>query len=66
MKYKGYTICNARPTGGKAGKGCNKTSTVQIFKDNMLMKAFRFRVGEVESYVVAKNRAKEWVDAQPK
>lgn len=67
MKYKGYTITTARPTGGKAGKGCNKTSTVQVFGPGgtTLEKQFRFKVGGTLSFDTAWQKAKDWVDVQP-
>jgi hypothetical protein len=63
MKYKGYTIRAARSTGGKAGKGRNKTSTVQVLKDDMLVKAVRFKVDSAESWTKARTKAKAWIDA---
>jgi len=66
MKYHGYTIDTARPTGGKAGKGRNKTSTVQVFGPDMMLKQFRYKVGGTLSFDTAWQKAKDWVDAQPK
>jgi hypothetical protein len=63
MNYKGYDVRLARSTGGKAGRGHNKTSTVQVFKDSFLKKQFRYRVGDTESYVRAEQKAWQWVDA---
>jgi hypothetical protein len=40
-------------SGGKAGKGNAKTSTIQIRKDNVIVKQFRFVVADIGS----KNRA---------
>lgn len=36
-------------SGGKAGKGHNKTSGVQVLRDGLLIKNFRFTVGDDES-----------------
>lgn len=36
-------------SGGKAGKGRNKTGTVQVLVDQMLRRQYRFRVGDQES-----------------
>lgn len=60
--YKGYIIKNAKSTGGKAGKGHNKTSTIQVMKDNMLIKHFRFLVGNSYSEWKAKEDAKQYID----
>ena len=57
----------AKQTGGKAGKGCNKTSTIQVFYDEFsngnwfrFMKQFRFLVDSRESFDKALNKAKEF------
>ena len=68
MQTKSFHICDARPTGGKAGKGNNKTSTVQVFDDTdtdcaFLIKMFRFKVGDLQSYVKAKQKARTYVKA---
>lgn len=54
MKYKGFEIGLPKQSGGKAGCGCNKTSTVQvIYRINsecyLAIKHFRFKVTDVES-----------------
>jgi hypothetical protein len=48
MTYKGFEIIPASPTGGKAGRGCNKTSSLQVFKvgGNSILKQFRFNVSD--------------------
>lgn len=51
----------AKPTGGKAGKGRNKTSTFQVKWDHTIMKQFRFRVGDNVSRDAALHRAQEWM-----
>jgi hypothetical protein len=53
MKYKGFEIGLPRQSGGKAGCGCNKTSTVQVlYRINsecvLLIKQIRFKVKGVE------------------
>jgi len=61
--YRGYVIKTANPTGGKAGKGFNKTSTVQVLnQDNMLIKHFRYQVGDPASYLTAVFMALTYVD----
>jgi hypothetical protein len=59
-----YRLC--LPTsGGKAGKEKNATSTVQVMKREhhyvLLVKSFRFRVGDSNSYESAKARAMAFV-----
>lgn len=49
-------------SGGKAGKGHNKTSTVQVMDGNMLVKQFRFKVGDSESYRKAREKAKLFIN----
>lgn len=58
-EYRGYVIC--MPTsGGKAGKGCNKTTSLQIRNGNVIVKQFRFKVGTPVEEVAAK--AKRLID----
>lgn len=63
-----YHIQIANPTGGKAGKGKNKTSTVQVIDDTdtdnaFLVHSFRFKVGDMESRIRAFDKAEKWVAA---
>lgn len=55
-----YVLKTASPTGGKAGKGLNKTSTVQVIdsREMILLKHFRFKVGDPAS--LARAWAKAW------
>lgn len=64
LHYKGFTILSAKRTGGKAGKGQNKTSTVQIFEcgESTMQKSFRFRMYSYASYEDAIIRAKTYID----
>ena len=58
VKRKGIEI--VMPTsGGKAGKGCNKTSSLQVRKDNMIVKQFRFTVNDPVSRKKAMDKARE-------
>lgn len=57
-----YRIQKALPTGGKAGKGHNKTSTIQVVKDNLIVKQFRYRIDSIESLAAAQAKAKAYVD----
>lgn len=59
---KEYTIRLARPSGGNAGKGHNKTSTVQVWYDNCLVvKQIRFTVREHETKMNAIEKAIAYV-----
>lgn len=63
--YKGHTIRLARPTGGKAGKGNNLTSTLQVFREggHQILKAIRFNVADAESRKAAARKARAFVDS---
>lgn len=52
-------IRHALSTGGKAGKGHNKTSTIQVFDTETwcIVKSFRYTVGDRESYRTAVEKA---------
>jgi hypothetical protein len=45
-------------SGGKAGKGNQKTSTIQVWKDNQIVKQFRFTINDNESRKAAVAKAK--------
>lgn len=60
MMVYGYLICLARSTGGKAGRGLNKTSTAQVFEGDFLVKQFRFEVASIASRTLAIERAHEF------
>lgn len=69
MKYKGYDIVTANQRGGKAGRGHNKTTTLQVREPTsgdgyLLKKQIRYRVGDGHGYGGALHKAKLWVDAQ--
>ena len=69
MKYKGYEIKCANPSGGKAGRGCNQTTTIQVepfgADGYLLKKSFSFstqdRMAE-QMKIVAIAKAKKFVD----
>jgi len=61
-----YTIFLAKPTGGKAGKGCNKTSTFQVRSGNCIVKMFRFKMGDYVSRDAALRKAQAWIKQQAK
>lgn len=64
--YKGHTLY-IPSSGGKAGKGYNKTSHVQIRRGGMILKQFRFDVYNLPRRKQtlkddAIQKAKMWVD----
>ncbi len=68
-RYKGYLIRKALPTGGKAGKGHNATSSYTVYPESFVPGSFRtnvirFKVGDVESQKVALRKCAEWIDRQ--
>lgn len=66
MTHKGFTIQAARQSGGKAGKGRNKTSTVQVLFDGFICKSFRFEMHNPESLKNATKKALAFADNPPK
>ncbi len=52
-----YRIKKANPTGGKAGKGRNKTSTVQVLYRSCVVKQFRYFVGDGKGFMDAWEKA---------
>lgn len=62
----GYKVMLATQSGGKAGKGRNKTSTVQVLCDNILVKSFRFRTDNMDSFKRAKAKAMQYVEMKEK
>lgn len=63
---KEYAIRLARPSGGKAGKGHNKTSTVQVFRGSCIVKSFRFNMNDRESLKAAMTNAATYVSKMQK
>ena len=64
MKYKGYTI-HFPTSGGKAGRGRNVTSTVQLRTDDCNVKQIRYTVDQPDDFNRALAKAKTYVDAHP-
>lgn len=67
MTYKGFEIADSRG-GGKAGKGFNKTATIQVrepFNSDtyLLRKQIRYKVGDQTSRFRAVQKAREVIDA---
>jgi hypothetical protein len=70
IPYKGYVIAEAKPQGGKAGKGHNRTSTIQVREplqgDNfLLLKQIRYTTVSKESKEGAILTAKQYIDTVP-
>ncbi len=61
-----YVIRLAKQSCGKAGKGHNKTSTVQVIYESCIVKAFRFFVDDPASRAAAWRKAKEYVQLNGK
>lgn len=61
--YRDFHFCLPE-SGGKAGKGCNKTSTVQVFDptNGFLVKQIRFSMSEQGAVANAVRKGKKWVD----
>lgn len=66
--YKGKIIKTANPTGGKAGKGFNKTSTIQVLEPSgdmlTLVKQIRYKVGDSASLETAIKKARDFIDGK--
>ncbi len=65
--YKGYSI-HVPTSGGKAGKGRNRTSTIQICKTDggrVIVKQIRFVLYEPDSRINAMQKAKDFILANP-
>ncbi len=61
-----YKIKLANPTGGKAGKGCNVTSTIQVFYHDFVIKQVRYKVGDGESFEKAVSKVKRYIGMREK
>jgi len=63
---KQYEVRLAKQSGGKAGKGRNKTSTVQVLYRSCIVKLFRFDLDETGSFRKAWDKAKQYVKDRSK
>ncbi len=67
-EYRGYDI-HLPTSGGKAGKGHNKTCSLQICtsdgRSRRVHKLVRFNVAEVGSRSAAVQKAKDYINANP-
>jgi hypothetical protein len=50
-------------SGGKAGKGCNVTTSLQLRLGNEIKKQFRFKADSVVAREIAVAKAKRWAGA---
>jgi hypothetical protein len=57
MRVNNLLITLAKQTGGKAGKGHNKTSTIQVMDGHIVIKMFRFKVDSITGYNKALQKA---------
>lgn len=73
MQYKGYEIAESNNRGGKAGRGYNKTASIQVRewlsidretgeKLYSVVKHFSFPVGDSEKRQAAIAKARAWID----
>lgn len=65
--YGGLRIAQSNLRGGKAGRGRNKTATVQVREDicpgeYLLLAQFRYDVADVASIEKAVAKARKWID----
>jgi hypothetical protein len=60
-EYRGYEI-RLPESGGKAGKGHNKTTSYQVLCDGFILKQFRFIVGCPLSSKSAARRARLFIE----
>lgn len=49
-------------SGGKAGRGRQKTSTIQVRRDGLIIKQFRFSVADQQTRLKAIVKAKKYVE----
>lgn len=63
-EYQGFKICHALPTGGKAGKGRNKTTSIRAMLTTypFSSKVFSYKVREQGAKELALKKALEWID----
>lgn len=66
IEYKGYIIVESNERGGKAGRGFNKTKTLQVRENNgngfLIKKQVTFTVGDSDSYSKAEDKCRKYID----
>lgn len=69
INYKGYIIAESNESGGKAGRGQNKTKTLQVRLElgngYLIKKQVTFTVGDPQSYNRAEDKCRKFVDDNP-
>lgn len=63
--YRGHEL-HLPTSGGKAGKGCNRTTSLQVRAEggNSILKQFRFDLTKPGARSAACFRARQWIDTQ--
>lgn len=61
----GYDICKTI-SGGKAGYGCNRTASIQVYDGPERCKVFRYEVAKPNGYIEAVRKAEQFVFKQQK
>jgi hypothetical protein len=64
MKINGFEVETSNKRGGKAGRGCNRTATVQVRQPingdaYLLLKQFRYNTNDNTSFLAALAKAEE-------
>jgi hypothetical protein len=63
MSYKGFSFRQSLPTGGKAGKGRNKTRSIHVVSEKYAKgRYFSYTIGDGIDLVRAITAAKKWID----
>jgi hypothetical protein len=60
LDHKGFEI-HVPTSGGKAGKGCNLTTSIQIRRSSAIVKQFRSKADR-DNMIKAIGKAKAWID----
>lgn len=64
IDYQGYEW-HQPMSGGKAGSGHNKTSSIQVRDGQMVVKNVRYKMGDKDSLLKAMDKVKAWCDKNP-
>lgn len=62
--FNGYEL-HIPDTGGKAGKGCNLTGSVQIRQGNLIVRNIRYKRTVAGDQGRALDRARKWCEEHP-
>ena len=70
IEYKDYRINESSDSGGKAGRGYNKTKTMRVIEEFIgsyrIRKQFVYPVHSIIKKEEAIAKAKKWIDDNPK